>query len=128
MKTLNQHTTKIVTKKIHATVGAVVFMLASVSEATKDAGEIADNLVTQASSIKTLILAVAGLVGLGLAVGGIITLVKDNRQKQPGDNKKGMMMIIGGVALIGIATVVLIAQQSILGTTDTTTFSRSGGF
>lgn len=128
MKTLNQHIVKIATKKIHAAVGVVIFMLTSVSEAAKDAGEIADNLVTQASSIKTLILAVAGLVGLGLAVGSIMTLVKDNRQKQPGDNKKGMMMIIGGVALIGIATVVLIAQQSILGTTDTTTFSKSGGF
>ncbi|MBW5288886.1 MAG: hypothetical protein Rpha_1250 [Candidatus Ruthia sp. Apha_13_S6] len=37
-------------------------------------------------------------------------------------------MIIGGISLIGIAIVVLVAQQSILGQTDAATFSNSGGF
>ncbi|VVH67040.1 hypothetical protein BSPLISOX_2764 [uncultured Gammaproteobacteria bacterium] len=129
MKTLKQQQiVKIATKKIHVVVGSALFMLVSSSKAAKDAGQLADNLVKQTASIKTLGLAFAGLAGLGLTIAGILALVKDARQKQPGDNKNGIMMIIGGVSLIAIATVILIAQQSILGTTDTRSFSKSGGF
>ena len=115
--------------KVYTIVGvtALIFISVDAMAATQNAAGIATGITQQISAIKILLLAAAGLVGLFFAITGVMTLMKDSRQKQPDENKSGMIKIIGGIVLIGIVSVIYIAQQSVLGKTDVSTFENSGG-